>query len=230
MVAFIQILSDRKHKGKSHLQMCIKQLALFSFIRGNVSFCFVFSNWKRTGLNCIYPLSITEMCCRLAVFDNFNSKSEGGGQLEKKTTTWVGLWMCSYSIFLSFLLLLKKLPERKGSLGGCVCSVGDSLIRGVHADETYLGRPCVHEAPKLPVLKHRLDVSSVSSAWTQNGCCAFHLIEAKRKEGRGGEGGDCFASFLVGFFFSVWCDGLLQSELYLKVSCRYGRGTQTLLI
>lgn len=42
MVEFRQILTDRKHKGKIHLQMCIKQLASFSLNHSDVSF-FAFS-------------------------------------------------------------------------------------------------------------------------------------------------------------------------------------------
>lgn len=42
MAEFIQILSDRKHKGKIHLRMCIKQLASFSLNHSNVSFLLSF--------------------------------------------------------------------------------------------------------------------------------------------------------------------------------------------
>lgn len=54
--------------------------------------------------------------------------------------------------------MLNKLPatatERGG--GGVEAWVGESLIRGGNADETYLARPRVHEAPRLPVQKHQL--------------------------------------------------------------------------
>lgn len=176
---FIQILSDRKHKGKIHLQMCIKQLVSFSLNHSNVSFCFFFSILKCTRLNYIYPLSITEMYSRLAVWTTSTAKRESGGKLKQKNM-WVGFWMCSYSIFFSFFFCWISYLGVKRESGGeeerRQLEWGDSLRRGVHADETYLGRPCVHGAPKLPVLKHWLAVSSVSFPWIRKGCCAFHLI------------------------------------------------------
>lgn len=71
-----------------------------------------------------------------------------------------------YSVYFMFAwlifppcLMLNKLPateaRRCGGGDGGVGGGGDSLIRGVNADETYLGRAHVHEAPRLPVLKHR---------------------------------------------------------------------------
>lgn len=181
---------------------------------------FCFSIWKHTGLNCIYPLSITKMYCLAACLcvQLQHLKRETGKKLEKNNN---GGWFfeCVHIPFsFPFFWWISYLGV-KGSLGGeggerKQLEWGDSLIRGVHADETYLGRPCVHEAPKLPVLKHWLAVSSVSFAWIRKRllCLSFNISKGK-EERRGG--GDCFASFFVGLFFSVWGDRLLQTKLYL---------------
>lgn len=162
------------HKGTIHL--CIKQRASFSLNHSNVSFCFSLFNLKYCGLNCTYPLSITEI----------NSKGQGWGTVgKKKKMLRLGGWgflfcfvfifhfLSFFSSWISYLGVRESLGE-KGERKQL--KWGDSLIRGVHADETYLGRPCVHEAPKLPVLKHWLAVSSVFFAWIRKGCCAFHLV------------------------------------------------------
>lgn len=73
MEEFLQILSDREHKGKINLQICIKKHASFSLNHCNVSFGFLFSIWKHTRLNCFYPLSITENVQLPACVDDFNS-------------------------------------------------------------------------------------------------------------------------------------------------------------
>lgn len=139
---------------------------------------------------------------------------------EKRKCGWVvfgGGFFPPYSIFFPFFQL-NKLPGSKRESGGrrgrgSSLEWGDSLIRGVHADETYLGRPCVRGAPKLPVLKHWLAVSSVFFAWIRKGCCAFHLVWANGRRGEEGKWGgwDCFASFLL--FFSVWGDRLQSGAL-----------------
>lgn len=143
-----------------------KQLASFSLNHSNVSLCFFFSIWKCTRLNCIYPLSITEMYSRVQL----QQQKRGRGHVEKMM--WAGPWMCPYSILFPFFLL-NKLPESKRESWGEGGAWGGSLIRGAHADETYLGRPCVHGAPKLPVLKHWLAVSSVSAPGLEKAAVPF---------------------------------------------------------
>lgn len=164
---WIQILSDRKHKGKIHL--CIKRLASFSLNHSNVSFCF--SIWNTVGLIVFIPCPSQPLGC-----GQHQQQKTGAGYSLKKNNV-VCFFECfripfSFLFFcwISYLGVKGSLGERKQ------LEWGDSLIRGVHADETYLGRPCVHEAPKLPVLKHWLAVSSVFFAWIRKGCCAFHLV------------------------------------------------------
>lgn len=185
MVEFRQILTDRKHKGKIHLQMCIKQLASFSLNHSDVSF-FAFSPplpfqiENTLGLIVLIPCP-SQKCTTAWLRGQLQQQNEravdsfGGKKIK---IMCVGFWMCSYSIFFPFFFSWISYLGVKGSLretGGRL-EWGDSLRRGAHADETYLGRPCVHEAPKLPVLKHWLAVSSVSFPWIRKGCCAFHLI------------------------------------------------------
>lgn len=141
-------------------------------------FAFSFQFENALGLIAFIPCPSRKRCTAIWLCGQLQQQKRGRGTVEKMM--WVGLWMCSYSILFPFFLL-NKLPGSKRESGGEggrreQLEWGDSLIRGVHADETYLGRPCVHEAPKLPVLKHWLAVSSVSFAWIRKGCCAFHLI------------------------------------------------------
>lgn len=98
--------------------------------------------------------------------------------------------MCLYSIFFAFFLLNKSPGSKRqsGSKGERKqLEWGDSLRRGVHADETYLGRPCVHGAPKLPVLKHWLAVSCLFPRDSKRLLCLSFNISKGKKEW-GGEG------------------------------------------
>lgn len=92
--------------------------------------------------------------------------------------------------FICFFLL-NKLPWSKRQSGRKgerkQLEWGDSLRRGIHADETYLGRPCVHGAPKLPVLKHWLAVSCLFPRDSKRLLCLSFNISKGKKE-RGGEG------------------------------------------
>lgn len=162
MVEFIQILSDRKQKGKIHL--CTKQLACFSLNHSNVSFCF--SIWT-VGLIVFIP-------CTAAWLRGQQQQKETGVGGRGGVMLFLSVFIFHFLPFfywISYLGVDGSLGQREERRQ---LEWGDSLIRGVHADETYLGRPCVHEAPKLPVLKHWLAVSSVFLAWIRKGCCAFH--------------------------------------------------------
>lgn len=188
MVEFRQILTDRKHKGKIHLQMCIKQLASFSLNHSDVSF-FAFSPPPLFQIEYTLGLIVLIPCpsqkCTTAwlrgqlqqqnerAVDSFGeriNKNNVCGFLNVFIFHFLSLFFC----WISYLGVKGSLREMGGERKRL--EWGDSLRRGAHADETYLGRPCVHEAPKLPVLKHWLAVSSVSFPWIGKGCCAFHLI------------------------------------------------------
>lgn len=98
--------------------------------------------------------------------------------------------MCLCSILFAFFcwisyLGVKRQSGRKGERKRL--RWGDSLRRGVHANETYLGRPCVHGAPKLPVLKHWLAVSCLFPQDSKRLLCLSFNISKGKKEW-GGEG------------------------------------------
>lgn len=186
---------------------------------------------KKNWLRCIYSMSITRNAqqCTAAWLLPRASAAKHKGSLQLKRKKIILPVYCDVFIFSIFHFLFLIFPvewdtwawKGAGEAGGKRQQLewGDSLIRGDHADETYLGRPCVRRAPKVPVLKHWLAVSAVFSPRLAKGCRPF--IWYKQREGGGSVGKGkgvivsvfCFFFFFCSLFFSMWGDGLQTEAL-----------------